>query len=897
MAKVLYQTHAEPVLVPEDVAKSMAWAPEYPDQVERPPDVHAAQSQALAAPTSDDPLIRVFAESWLPGEPDVIRPPTPITMYEARGPPQLLLPDELIRPFELSWLPSYPDRAPGPIPITQVQSTELVLDDAQRGVSALPEIGWLLDVPVVVRRTPQAPEGFYVSSPVEGFPPEVFFPGTTELVIAGRKTLYQSVAKPVDVPAVAPDIGWLVGQPDVVRRVPQTPEQFAIGQPPELIRPFELSWVPDYPSILLPARAPVGEGQFSWNPQTPTPFEVFSVSGTAIIVGKGTLYQAYAKPLLPPEALPEIGWLPDVPIVVRAIPPTLEGFFTLGESPELIRDFGISWQASYPDQLLRPAIHAQGFFATDPSPVAALPDIGWFPNMPDVVRRIPPASEGLFAIGQPDSLIRDFGISWAPTYPSILLPPRGVLSEGISVRDITLPPFFDIGWLPNQADVVRPVPQTQEGLFVIGQPDELTRDFGLSWKASWPDQLLPKAGVHPQGFFATDPRGLILPDIGWLPTQPDVIRPRHQVDPGLFALGQPPELIRPFGLGWLPEYPSILLPPKGVFQQGVFAKDLIGIILPDIDWIPNAPDVVRPIPPTMEGWFALGQPDALIRDFGLSWRSSWPDQLLPPLRVITEGFAKDLTPPALPDIGWFPRVTDVVRPLHQTQTGLFVLGEEPSLIRAFGLSWSPTYPSLLVPERRPVDTGHITQDLQPPGLFNIGWLSQLVDMVRATPQVQEGHFVLSQDPASIRSFGTSWFGQEAQLIRAPIRSLVGGLSASPEPIVPVVAPEIPFFQVPDPVMVRRPLIEYTPATELVLPDSLRPEVILIDKWYVQHHNPPLPLPEPVREGHFVFINTVALAGTAKAITVYVESGVLTVDAEAGTLVIYTEAGTVDVYDG
>ena len=88
-------------------------------------------------------------------------------------------------------------------------------------------------------------------------------------------------------------------------------------------------------------------------------------------------------------------------------------------------------------------------------------------------------------------------------------------------------------------------------------PSDPEPDFGWFSQPPEPHASRSVRSLIPEGFYA---RGLdsteISPDFGWFTQEPDVIRPRHQTRPGLFALGQP-VILAPTDFEWFAQEPAL----------------------------------------------------------------------------------------------------------------------------------------------------------------------------------------------------------------------------------------------------------------------------------------------------------------------------------------------------
>ena len=143
--------------------------------------------------------------------------------------------------------------------------------------------------------------------------------------------LVQAFASPHEPPVVIPpDIGWNVQEQDVIQ--PKTPIQlYEARAPPAGFLPIipSFAWFVAPPDVIQPPHV-VREGGAVGSPINPIPaadIRPFAVEGTLIYVVPDVLYQAFAKPILPPdvEVVPDFGWFVPPADVIRTAPRPTEG--------------------------------------------------------------------------------------------------------------------------------------------------------------------------------------------------------------------------------------------------------------------------------------------------------------------------------------------------------------------------------------------------------------------------------------------------------------------------------------------------------------------------------------------------------------------------------------------
>lgn len=197
---------------------------------------------------------------------------------------------------------------------------------------------------------------------------------------------------------------------------------------PEAVEP--LTWAPDYPDQLLPARRvanwywagplqPRGDGDLRWAPSFPD--RVLPKAGLA-----AARQQAYTGPIEPPAQTDDLRWLAVYPDRVPGLrrPTGLLDAHTEPLAP-ILPVVALSWQGRYPDQIARVVLPtaAQQTLAFYPTPivVVAAPDLSWAPEYPDQITRLRllTAQQQAYAANlDPLSAAALVPLSWEPHYPS-----------------------------------------------------------------------------------------------------------------------------------------------------------------------------------------------------------------------------------------------------------------------------------------------------------------------------------------------------------------------------------------------------------------------------------------------------------------------------------------------
>lgn len=648
----------------------------------------------------------------------------------------------------------------------------------------------------------------------------------TTLIVRAKVVQIQSKAEPVFVPTavVTPDFGWFIQQPDVIRRKPQTRQGF-------YIRGYDNTEIsPDFDWFLQQADVTRRK------PQTRTGF--------------------YARGYDNTEISPDFDWFVQATDVVRRKPQTREGFYVSPFEAELI-EVDLDWFRQYPEQVFRRKSQApQGFIVRGYDNSELTPDFDWFKRQPEPLPRP----------------IRPYGL--------------------FSLVEFQAPVVFDIDWLFQTADIILPRHQTGEGWFVRGLDDtEIPPSFG--WFHQRPEPL-PRP-TAPEGFYARgyDSRELAL-SFDWFHQQVDIIRPRHQVEPGWLAFvdfSVPAE----FDIDWLRQQPDPVRRPKSLVPEGFY---IIG-----------QPPITEELPSTYTSVILGGrifqfqqraEPfrfEAEVPPF--DWFKQHPEPL--PKYRRPRGFeiyGYDNTEIS-PDFDWFQQQADITRRRPQARTGLFATVVEPEHIE-IDLDWFVQHPEIIFRRRPPVhtewkrgyDNAEIFPDFdwfrqypepqpkptRPEGWFARGYtndeLAPSFDWFKQQPEPlprptrPEGSFVRGYDNTEIAP-DFDWLVQQADLIPRRV-SQTPALIPQILFVEEVVTPD-KWFQIQANPIIRPRRLEGLYArgydnTELApsfgwenqrpgpLPRLRRPEGIFVvdpttpvpeqvtlDKWYVQHHNPRLPI--------------------------------------------------------
>ena len=224
---------------------------------------------------------------------------------------------------------------------------------------------------------------------------------------------------------------------------------------------------------------------------------------------------------------------------------------------------------------------------------------------------------------------------WNVAQPDVIRPKHQTRPGLFSLIREPIEIIVDFDWFVQETDVVLPLP-VEPGLFaLIREPIEIIVDF--DWFVQAP--VAPIKPTRPEGLyvlpeFAEEP----VPEFDWFVAPADVIRAPHQVRPGLYALiREPIEIIVDFDW-WVPSADVVqpLPRPEGVSVKGYDNTE----IFQDFGWFVLPADVVQPLP-RPEGMFILGE-----------------------------------VPIVAPVPDWMhPAQPDVMRPLHQVRSGMFVIPE------------------------------------------------------------------------------------------------------------------------------------------------------------------------------------------------------------------------------
>ncbi len=263
-------------------------------------------------------------------------------------------------------------------------------------------------------------------------------------------------------------------------------------------------------------------------------------------------FLAFVETSIPAPPPPDFGWFVQETDVVRPPHQVRPGMSSLVEFDVLPK---IDWLVPPPDVMRPPHQTRPGLFALVEFDI--LPKIDWLVEPADVVQPLP-RPEGMFVLGQP------------PIIPPVLSSISDVIAGGklyqYQAKADPLEPISavvvpDFGWFIQETDVIRPEHQVRPGFFVLGAVP-IIPDFG--WFVLPADVIQPLP--RPEGLVVRGPDPtefappVVVPDL--VPgSQPDVIRPPHQVQPGFFVLGAVP-IIPAFD--WFLQQSDVIRPPHAV---------------------------------------------------------------------------------------------------------------------------------------------------------------------------------------------------------------------------------------------------------------------------------------------------------------------------------------------
>lgn len=356
------------------------------------------------------------------------------------------------------------------------------------------------------------------------------------------------------------------------------------------------------------------------------------------------------------------------------------------------------------------------------------PDFGWFVQASEPVRQVPFSQPEQSVLGEPPAI-----------------------------------PSFDWGVAPP--DVVRPLHQTQLGLFVLGNAELLP----ILW-ASETTAVLGEDQFQYQGKAEPVLAQVPIPDFGWFVQESDTIRPLHLVDEGVYVFGAEP--IIPSFDWWVAPADVIRPPDRLVPEQLVLGAVPI---IPAFDWFHQQADVVRPLHPVRPGLWVSGREEEVIEV----------------------------------DLDWFVVEPDPVLPLHQTRQGFFVLGRPP-IIPAFDW-WQQETDVIRLPKRL-VPEAFALVEFRVPTPLDFDWWVQEPDVFHPAHLVRPGLFVTGTLPL-IPSFG--WWAQEPDVFKAPPHP--EGFIARLDPVIP---PEVllQWFQIQE-----NPILPFV----WLLGEETRPLLVLV----------------------------------------------------------------------
>jgi hypothetical protein len=209
-------------------------------------------------------------------------------------------------------------------------------------------------------------------------------------------------------------------------------------------------------------------------------------------------------------------------------------------------------------------------------------------------------------------------LDWFVPETPVFRPPHRVRPGLSTLGEPPTIPAFD--WWHQQADVIHPPHQARPGWFSLVEfTIPVPEDF--DWFQQEPEPL-PRP-TRPEGLLALVEFAVpVSEDFDWFQQGPDVIRPQHQVRPGLSALGEPP-IVLPFD--WFQQQPGPLRKPV-ILHTGEVRVDVVVVgPLPDFGWFIQQADVMRPPRQVRTGLFIIGEPPAIP---AFDWLPSMPDVML-----------------------------------------------------------------------------------------------------------------------------------------------------------------------------------------------------------------------------------------------------------------------------
>lgn len=457
------------------------------------------------------------------------------------------------------------------------------------------------------------------------------------------------------------------------------------------------------------------------------------------------------------------------------------------EFPEL------SWSPSYPDQPrgrtpLPVAILTSFFFApveTPPVPPFDPADGFPYPEYADFVRAPEPVNVCDYVcyayVPAADRWGLDKGeVPWAPQYPDFARGPTPLVHEQYSRPEINPPdiPPPELSWSPEYPDFAPgPTPLVYEGVFVQNI-EPLPAGFDpalLAWTPSYPDFAPGLTPLVAEGEFAVPefPVPLIPPpELSWAPQYPDFARngtPTADFPSGVQNVEPVALPFDPAELSWTRAYPDFARGPERAADFPSFARPEIDpptIPPPELSWAPEYPDFARGREPLVHEQYTrpeINPPDIPPPD--LSWAPGYPDFVRgrEPLVQVGEYAAPEQAPPL--DPARFPRsyYPDFAPGPERLQDyTVFSQNVEPlPPVPAPELSWSPTYPDILLPAARTVEFSPfvtVVELIIPPfDPATLSWEPTFVDIVPVVPPhaVLEGLHVQNLEPLppSLRQVG------------------------------------------------------------------------------------------------------------------------------------------------
>ena len=472
----------------------------------------------------------------------------------------------------------------------------------------------------------------------------------------------------------------------------------------------------------------------------------------------------------------------------------------------------------------------------------ALPTLDWLVQQPDPVRRPPELIGEQFAFTRLVEL-SEIPIDWVPQYPDPVRRPPELVHEQIAFLRLVGLSEITIDWLLQQPDPVllpeRLVPGATTLVEEFAAPPPVSDIGWLVQHPVAPPLLLPQ---QPDSFvFGPEP---IIPSYDWfsqeqeqvwvvaVPLQPDpLVFPGEPIIPAFDWWTQEPELVWAVAVPQQPE--SLTFQPEP--------------IIPAFDWFVQASDVIRRVPPVLEG-------ASILVEFGIPIPPAIPDidfivqHPVPPLPLPLpqqpDSFAFGPVP-IIPAFDWFVQETDVIRRVPPVLEGASVLVEfgVPVVI---DVDWLVQHPDPL-PKPPPTQTepelAFEHEDLIPAP----DWLVQHPEPVQPLDYPVSGEQPLVEEYLPPLLADIDWLVQHPRPVLPPERLVPEAFAFEFEH--ELLIPSIDWLQqLPDPIQELR-----RPPTEPVAPELVEvpPPPVVFD-WLVQHPDPVLP--EKPRQDWYVRVD-------------------------------------------